>query len=103
MNGPNASGKDASLRLVDGDAYVGTEDHAKVREAMKHSVRDWIKEGRREPSASRGKSDTLLHYNPLSDPRFALVAELCNMRRCVISPQQFLRELQLIAGFSRIC
>ena len=47
MNGPNASGKDASLRLVDGDAYVRMEDHAKVREAMKHSVRDWIKEGRR--------------------------------------------------------
>lgn len=41
-------GEDASLRLVADDVYVGVEDHAKAREALKHFVRDWSEEGRRE-------------------------------------------------------
>jgi len=48
MDGANARGEDASLRLVADDMYVGVEDHAKVREALKHFVRDWSEEGRIE-------------------------------------------------------
>ena len=47
-NGPDAGGKNAGLRFVDDDVYVGMEDHTKVREAMKHFVRDWDEEGWRE-------------------------------------------------------
>jgi len=48
MDGTIANGEDVSLRLVADDVYVGVEDHAKVREALKHFVRDWSEEGRRE-------------------------------------------------------
>ena len=41
-------GKDTSLGLIAWDAYVGAEDHAKVKEALKHFVRDWSEEGRKE-------------------------------------------------------
>ena len=54
MNGANANGEDASLRLVRDDMYVGMEDHAKVREALKHFVRDWSDEGRRERGQAFG-------------------------------------------------
>ena len=47
-NGPDASGKNAGLRFVDDDVYVGMEDHTKVREAMDHFVGNWDEEGRRE-------------------------------------------------------
>ena len=46
-NGADADGGGASPRLV-ADVYVGMEDHAKVREALEHFVRDWSDEGRRE-------------------------------------------------------
>jgi len=46
----NANGKDTSVHPDFQDAYVGVEDHAKVREALKHFVRDWSEEGRRERS-----------------------------------------------------
>lgn len=36
------------------DMYVGAEDHARVREALKHFVRDWSEEGRTERSQSFG-------------------------------------------------
>ena len=50
-----ASGKDTSdAGLVAQDAYVGVEDHAKVREALKHFVRDWSEEGRRERRQALG-------------------------------------------------
>ena len=39
---------------VVGDAYVGAEDHAKVREALKHFVRDWSDEGRPERTHTFG-------------------------------------------------
>ena len=39
---------------VVGDAYVGAEDHAKVREALKHFVRDWSDEGRPERTLTFG-------------------------------------------------
>ena len=45
-----ANGKDTSAYPVVQDAYVGVEDHAKVREALKHFARDWSEEGRRERS-----------------------------------------------------
>ena len=48
VNGADTSGKDSSLHLVSDDVYVGTEEHAKVREALKHFVRDWSEEGRKE-------------------------------------------------------
>jgi hypothetical protein len=47
-NGADASGKGLSLRFVPDDPYVGTDEHAKVREALKHFVRDWSEEGRKE-------------------------------------------------------
>ena len=54
VNGANAKGEDAALRLAADDVYVGMEDHAKVREALKHFVRDWSDEGRRERSQAFG-------------------------------------------------
>ena len=49
MNGlAAANSEDATPRLVADDVYVGMEDHAKVREALKHFVRDWSDEGRKE-------------------------------------------------------
>ena len=47
MNRPDASGKNAGLHFANDDVYVGMEDHAEVKEAMDHFVRDWDK-GRRE-------------------------------------------------------
>ena len=44
--GANANGR--SLYPVTEVVYVGMEDHPKVREALKHFVRDWSEEGRRE-------------------------------------------------------
>ena len=44
----NVEGKDTGAGSVSRDAYVGVEDHAKVREALKHFVRDWSEEGKRE-------------------------------------------------------
>jgi len=37
-----------SVGLVAEHGRVGAEDHVKVREALKHFVRDWSEEGRRE-------------------------------------------------------
>ena len=48
MNGPDVNDKDVGLCLVKNDAYVGTEDHARVRRAMNHFVKDWSEEERRE-------------------------------------------------------
>ena len=48
----NSNGKPVG-RVAD-DAYVGAEDHAKVREALKHFVRDWSGEGRRERGQAFG-------------------------------------------------
>lgn len=45
-DGANANGGDAGLYPVIEDARM--EGHAKVREALKHFVRDWSEEGRRE-------------------------------------------------------
>jgi len=50
----SASCGDTSVHPVAQDAYVGVEDHAKVREALKHFVRDWSDEGRRERSQAFG-------------------------------------------------
>ena len=51
----SANGEDTSVHLaVARDVYVGVEDHAKVREALKHFVRDWSDEGRRERSQAFG-------------------------------------------------
>ena len=36
------------------DAYVGEENHAKVREALNHFIRDWSEEGRRERGQTFG-------------------------------------------------
>ena len=56
----DANGKDTSVRPVARDTYVGVEDHAKVREALKHFVRDWSEEGRGERSQTfRMVLDTL--------------------------------------------
>lgn len=44
----NLKDSDTSVGSVIEDVHVATEDHAKVREALKHFVRDWSKEGRRE-------------------------------------------------------
>jgi len=46
--------RDASVYSVPRYAVVGVEDHAKVREALKHFVRDWSEEGRRERSQGFG-------------------------------------------------
>lgn len=48
VNRADASGKGSSPRFVSDDVYVGTEEQAKVREALKHFVRDWSEEGRKE-------------------------------------------------------
>ena len=47
-HGANLKDKNTSVDSAAVDMYVGVEDHAKVREALKHFVRDWSKEGRRE-------------------------------------------------------
>ena len=48
------NGKDTNVGPVARDVYVGVEDHAKVREVMKHFVRDWSEEGGRERSQAFG-------------------------------------------------
>ena len=48
MRGADANDNDTGPRSVDNNVHVGVEDHARVREAMKHFVRDWSEEGRRE-------------------------------------------------------
>jgi len=50
----SANDKDTSVGPVAQDPYVGVEDHARVREALKHFVRDWSEEGRRERSQTFG-------------------------------------------------
>jgi carnosine N-methyltransferase len=47
-------GNDKRMDRVTRDVNVGAEDHAKVREALKHFVRDWSEEGRRERSNAFG-------------------------------------------------
>ena len=44
------TGKDTTVGSAVQGAYVGVEDHAKVREALKHFVRDWSEKGRRARS-----------------------------------------------------
>lgn len=53
-NEASLGGGDKCTDLVAGDANVGVEDHAKVREALKHFVRDWSEEGRRERDRAFG-------------------------------------------------
>ena len=49
-----AKGEGMSLGSVVEDVYVGVEDHAKVREALKHFMRDWSEDGRGERSQAFG-------------------------------------------------
>jgi hypothetical protein len=49
-----AKGEDTGMGSVVEDVYVEVEDHAKVREALKHFVRDWSEDGRGERSQAFG-------------------------------------------------
>lgn len=53
-NKSGLNGNEKYMRWIGGDAYVEAEDHAKVREALKHFVRDWSEEGRKERSQTFG-------------------------------------------------
>ena len=53
-DGTGLDGSEKGIGQVAGDAYVGVDDHAKVREALKHFVRDWSDAGRRERDQTFG-------------------------------------------------
>lgn len=53
-NEASLNGNGESAGWVTEDAHVGVEDHAKVREALNHFVRDWSEEGRRERGQAFG-------------------------------------------------
>jgi hypothetical protein len=78
-------GEDPSLGSVVEDVYVGVEDHAKVREALKHFVRDWSEDGRGErPQA------------------FGLVLDALKRLECEVNERRGKRALVPGAGLGRL-